>query len=275
MLLRLAGGVRFKYSFSISSTLGIFSTGGPRLRQNLPLPGIIGGAGPIATTQLYLDIISRCRRAGIDQRPPVLVASLRIDLALEENLLRTGEGIDGYREPLLEAADALQRAGADFLAIPCNTLHLLLPELEAAAEIPVLSIVDAVVGQAERAGCRRAGLLGTEATVRTGLYQQGMQSRGMEVVCLGHDLQLALAEQIREEVGQGATGDDDGLGDRIVSFFHSREVGALVAGCTELKALMAGWTHSLPVIDSLDALGEAVVREMLGARRGTIPAERG
>lgn len=234
--------------------------------QKLPLPGIIGGAGPIATTQLYLDIMARCRRAGLDRRPPVLMASLRIDLAMEDNLLRTGDGIEGYREPLIEAANALSRAGADFLVIPCNTIHLLLSDLEAASPVPVLSIVDAVVEEVEKAGCRRVGLLATTATIRTELYQGGLQTRGIEVILLDDGQQAALAERISEEVGQGEATRDDPLGKNILRYFQSREVGILVAGCTELKAVMAGWSHPLPVIDSLDALGAAVVREMLGPR---------
>lgn len=234
--------------------------------RNLPLPGIIGGAGPAATSQLYLDIMARCRRAGIGERPAVLVASLCIDLSLEERLLSTGEGIEGYLEPLASAAAALEAAGADFIAIPCNTLHLLLPRLQPMLGRPVLSIVDAVVEEIRRAGCRRAGLLGTAATVRTGLYQEGLRGSGVEVVCLDEPLQQALGRLIRDEVDQGPADDGGPLGAGITEFFSSRGAEILVAACTELKSVMAGWPRDLPVVDSLDALGAAVVRELLERR---------
>jgi len=229
----------------------------------MPIPGIVGGAGPGATSQLYLDIIARCQRAGIDRRPPVLMASLRIDLAMEERLLRTGKGIDGYLPALVEAATALAGAGAHFIAIPCNTLHLLLSDLEGATDLPVLSIVDAVVDRVAETGARRVGLLATGATIRTGLYQAGLERRGIEPVPLDHSLQEALTERISREVGQGEAVTNDPLGSEILDGFRSHGVKALVAGCTELKSLMARWSITMPVVDSLDALGGAVAKEML------------
>ena len=83
--------------------------------QKMQVPGIIGGAGPGASSQLYLDIIARCRQAGVDRRPAVLMASLEIDLAMEAQLLETGEGLDGYLPAMAAAAQSLSRAGADFI----------------------------------------------------------------------------------------------------------------------------------------------------------------
>ncbi|HOY65275.1 MAG TPA: amino acid racemase [Candidatus Ozemobacteraceae bacterium] len=234
------------------------------MSQDILLPGIIGGAGPIATTQLYLGIVSRCRLAGVPHRPPLLIASLHIDLAMEQRLLETGDGVEGYLGPLLEAGRALERGGADFLALPCNTLSQLLPALEAAVGIPVMSIVDAVAEEAARAGCRRAGLLATGATIHAGLFQAALDARGIGIVCLDDDRLAGLAGLIREEVEQGGSPGGERLGKDIVEYFTSHGADALVACCTELKSLMACWPQGLPVIDSLDALGTAVVRKMLG-----------
>lgn len=227
------------------------------------IPGIIGGAGPRATAQLYLDILTRCRQAGLDRRPPVLIASLDIDLAMEERLLRDGVGVESYRDPLLAAANALVAAGADFLSLPCNTLHVLLPGLAEALSIAVVSILDAVAREVEALECQRVGLLSTAATARTGLYKEGLRLRGIEVVCLEAGLQDALHEQIQNEVDQRGLNPDNNLGEKIAHAFQSQGVEAIIAGCTELKALMASWTLPVPVIDSLDALGAQVVREML------------
>lgn len=230
----------------------------PRLR----VPGIVGGAGPGATAQLYLDVMARCRRAGLANRPAVLIASLDIDLAMEERLLREGVGIEGYRESLLASGRALAAAGADFLAIPCNTLHVLLDDLAAAVPVPVLSIVDAVARQVDRRGCRTVGLLSTTTTAGAGLYQDGLRARGITVVGIAADLQRALEERIEAEVAQRAAAADDGLGAAVMGALAAQGAGAVVAGCTELQAVMDGWPEVLPVIDSLDALGALVVAQM-------------
>jgi aspartate racemase len=235
------------------------------------VPGIIGGAGPGATAQLYLDIMIRSRRVSPHRRPPVLIASLDIDLAMEDRLLREGVGIEGYWDSLLAAARALIVAGADFLAIPCNTLHVLLPRLETAVTVPVLSIVDAVAQEVEAAGCRRVGLLSTASTLHTGLYGDGLRARGIEVVCIGLALQDSLQARIRDEVGQRTQSEVPDLADEIGRLFQAEGADAIVAGCTELKAFMADWVLPMPVIDSLDALGSHIVRVMTHDHRWQVP----
>jgi len=244
-----------------------FSSAGSRrevvLVKRLRIPGIIGGAGPGATSQLYLDIMARCRHAGLDRRPAVLVASMEIDLAVEDRLLREGVGVEAYLPALLTAARSLAAGGADFLAMPCNTLHVLLPEVVSSVSIPVLSILDAVAREVDEVGCRKVGVLSTASTARTGLYERGLRDRGIEVVGIGPDLQEALHAGIRDEVEQRRVDPAASLEGQILAVFRPAGVGAIVAGCTELKSLMAGWTLPIPVIDSLNSLGIHVVKEML------------
>ncbi len=231
------------------------------LSDRLRVPGIIGGAGPGATARLYLDVLHRCSRLGLPNRPPVLIASLDIDLAVEERLLSEGEGVEGYLESLLRAARSLVAAGADFLAMPCNTLHVLMPQVRAAVPVPALSILDAVSREAHQVRCRTVGLLATTMTTRSGIYQESLAARGIDVVGIDDSLQEALQQQILAEVEQHGPVVDD-LGGRIMNAFADRGVCAVVAGCTELNALMARWDTPLPVIDSLDALGSYVVAAM-------------
>ena len=235
------------------------------MHRKLQVPGIIGGAGPGATAQIYLDVVARCRRAGLPRRPPILIASLDIDLAVEERLLRDGVGIEGYRASLLESGRALAAAGADFLAVPCNSLHVLLPDLVEAVPIPVLSIVDAVAAEVGRCGCRTVGLLSTTTTASSGLYRDGLQARGIEVVGLPADLQGRLEQRIAREVEQLGPVADDGFEGELVGAMTAQKAGALIAGCTELKSIMAGWSSGLPVIDSLDALGMLVAERIMAA----------
>lgn len=227
------------------------------------VPGLIGGAGPGATAQIYLDIMTRCSRAGLPNRPPVLMASVDIDLAVEHRLLSEGVGVEGYLDGLLAAVRSLAAGGADFLAMPCNTLHLLYDQLAEASPVPVLSIVDAVARQIQDVGCGTVGLLSTAATARTGLYERGLADRGIKVVGIDDSIQSRLADAIEDEVTRMAFDDTSRLRRDVLATFREQGACAVIAGCTELKALMANWDLPLPVIDSLDALGAHVVDEML------------
>ncbi|MEZ4387906.1 MAG: amino acid racemase [Candidatus Krumholzibacteriia bacterium] len=227
------------------------------------VPGLIGGAGPGATAQIYLDVMARCGRSGLPNRPPLLMASVDIDLAVERRLLHEGVGVDAYLDGLLGAVRALVAAGADFLAMPCNTLHLLHDQMQAASPVPILHIVEAVARRVDGVGCATVGLLSTGATARTGLYQRGLAARDIRVVTIDDALQARLADAIDDEVTQSRIDDTSRLRRDILATFGEQGACAVIAGCTELKALMANWRLPLPVIDSLDALGAMVFEEMV------------
>jgi aspartate racemase len=192
----------------------------------------------------------------------LLVASLEIDLEAERQLLGEGVGIEQYEDSLLRGAGALTAAGADFLAIACNTLHVLYEMLQEQCDVPVLHICDAVARGVERVGASRVGLLSTMATARTGVYELGLEERGIEVVNIDTTLQRRLADAIRDEVTQKELDDTSHLRSDILATFEGLGADAVIAGCTELKALMVGWDLPLTVIDSLDCLGEMVFSEM-------------
>ncbi len=227
------------------------------------VPGLIGGAGPGATAHIYLDVMARCGRSTLPNRPPMLMASVDIDLAVERRLLQQGDGVEDYLDGLLGAVKALVDAGADFLAMPCNTLHLLHDRMQAASPVPILHIVDAVAREVDGIGCGTVGLLSTAATARTGLYQRGLANRGITVANIDRSLQSRLADAIRDEVTQSRIDDTSRLRRDILATFREQGACAVIAGCTELKALMANWNLPLPVVDSLDALGAMVYEEMV------------
>lgn len=235
------------------------------MHQSSSIPGIIGGAGPKATTQLYLDIMTRCQQAGLVHRPAVLIASLDINLAMEERLIQTGEGVAGYWDCLLAAARQLVAGGADFLAMPCNTLHILVPDLRDEIDVPVISILDAAVKQLEDLGSRRVGFLATGATAASNLYQDALADRDIEAVEPNQEFQTELQKRILAELAQHDRQNAAGFRTAIGDYFLANGADAVLAGCTELKALLADWHHPLPVVDSLDALGSEIVRRMLAS----------
>jgi aspartate racemase len=236
--------------------------------------GILGGAGPGATADFYRDLIERCAAAGATTRPPVLIASMRIDLAVEETLLRTGEGVDRYREGMLAAGRALKAAGADFLALPCNTLHLLLPDVERATGLVAVGIVDAVAMRLRAGGWRRAGLLATACTARSGLYASGLSAAGVTLVVPRDDHQDRIHELILAEIHGRDWSAQRHLMRAALDDLRERGAEVIIAGCTELNALLDGIASPLPVVDSLAVLGEVVAERILDGAGWKTPGFR-
>ncbi len=96
---------------------------------------------------------------------------------------RTRGKLAGGEDPLpwlLRGIRGLRQAGAEAIAIPCNTAHGWYEEMAEEADRPILHIVDAADADLARQGIKPGliGVMGTAATLAMQLYQQRLTSRG-------------------------------------------------------------------------------------------------
>ena len=86
---------------------------------------------------------------------------------------------------LTQAAQALERAGADFLVICTNTMHKVAPQIQRDVSIPLLHIAKATARQLHRQGITRVGLLGTRYTMEQDFYKEVLRQEGIQVLIPG------------------------------------------------------------------------------------------
>ena len=223
--------------------------------------GVLGGKGPEATEALLHQIIAHTPvkreedhlRLLIDNNPQIPKPSLAI----------SGEGDDPL-PALIASAELLERAGADFIVIPCNSAHFFLEGIRRAVAIPVLSIIDETVASVKRAGCASVGLLASTGLVASGLYQEALAGAGISVVLPEEPMQAEMMDGI---LSFKDTGDADRLCDvlaRACARLVDEGARGLVLGCTELPVVLAGQSLDVPLFDTIEILALAAVREALG-----------
>ena len=224
--------------------------------------GILGGVGPHATVDLFCKIIE-ATPAQRDQE------HLRILVDNNPRIPDRTQAILGKgKSPLpmmIETAKNLERAGADFIVIPCNTAHYFLGGLEAEISIPVLSMIEeirrTVKGEFPLAG--KVGLLATTGTIRSRIYHKAFEKIGWEVV---------LPDKISQEVVMGAIYGEEGIKaghfeepkKKIIKIARSlidKGAKAILAGCTEIPLVLKSEDLSVPVLDPTQILAKAAVRE--------------
>lgn len=168
---------------------------------------------------------------------------------------------DAWAETALilgDAARGLASAGADFLVIATNTMHIVAAEIEAAAGIPVLHIADPTADGIQAAGLTTAGLLGTRFTMEKSFYIDRMASRGIE--CLVPDLadRDTVHRIIYEELVLGIVRDESREEYRaVMKRLVDRGATGMIAGCTEITMLVGPEDTTVPMFDTteLHALG--------------------
>jgi aspartate racemase len=215
--------------------------------------GIIGGMGPEATVDLMRRVIAKTP-ANDDQDHIHLIVESNPKIPSRIAHLIDGTGTDPTPE-LTRIALNLQRAGADALAIPCNTAHAYAHSIRRAISIPLLDMVDLTVDQiASSRRLARVGLLASSAAIATELYAKAFANHGIEVV---HPKQQIEVMALIKGVKRGETGSaaQAKLGRLALDLANGADV--LLIGCSELSVISAG--IAVPHVDSLDVQAQAIV----------------
>jgi len=227
--------------------------------------GILGGMSWESTQHLYA-LINRgvaARLGGLHSARLVLHS---VDFAPIAAMQAAGEWAEAARA-LGDAATGLARAGAEALLIATNTMHLVAAEVERAAGLPVLHIVDATASGLRAAGIKRAGLLATRFTMEQGFYRERMWERfGIELITPDEAGRAEVHRLIYEELCRGRfePASREALRGQVAAL-ADRGAQAAILGCTELGLLLpAESAAALPLFDSTDLQARAAVDWMLG-----------
>lgn len=231
--------------------------------------GILGGMGPEATANLYQEIV-RLTPAKKDQdHIPTLIFSFPQVPDRTAAIKNRDRSIVPY---LVEGATRLEKAGASFVVIPCNTAHYFHADIQAAVKIPVLHMIrEAVQAVIDRhPDCRRVGLLATDGTISSGLYEKEFRARNIAVIYPDARVQKdCVMEALYGPAGIKAGGDRQASEDLL--FAAGRDVerqGAqvIVLGCTEIPLAFNPQRASVPVVNATRVLAKAAIREFFRAK---------
>lgn len=227
--------------------------------------GILGGLGPQAT----IDFEQRLHRAAQGLVPqqgdvayPPLVSWFFRELPV---LIPADSPMPSTLPPinprLLEAARTLG-GHVDFLVIPSNGVHLWQAEIEAAAGKPVVSMVDAVVAEVRRRGCRHVGLVDFRPAA-WGVYPPRLEQHGLSWVELPSRHRDSLAAVMRA-VNAGRNGETEEAQLRMaVSLLRARHADGIILACTEFPLALRGALEP-DLINPAELLAEAAVRAAMG-----------
>jgi len=221
------------------------------------LLGILGGMGPEATVYFFKKIVEFTEAERDQEHIPIMIYNY--PQIPDRVCAYVGCGESPLRE-LINGVKKLQSAGADIIAIPCNSAHLWLKEIQENTNLEILNMIELTVSSIKQAS--KVGLLATTLTVNSGLYETPLRKKGIEVLL--PDNQEFVMEQIRLiKRGQVIEAKKNLL--KIVDNFIDDGASHILAGCTEIPLALNNNKLQIPLIDPMDALAtECIIR--LGGR---------
>ena len=171
------------------------------------------------------------------------------------------EGVAGL---LIESAEKVARAGADFAICPANTTHEAFKFMGSRSPIPWLHIVEVVGEAAASRGFSKLGILGTKFLMEANLYPEVLSKRGIEAVIPDARQREEINNFIFAELVKGDfKSSTREYFRRAAVELASRGCDAVVMGCTEIPLILEQEDVEVALLDSTRLLAKAALAEAL------------
>lgn len=266
----MAAGALRSRGLPVADAHGVYAraavAGAPVRRAGPFRVGIVGGVGPAATVDFMAKIV-RNTPAGRDQDHLKLVVDQNPQIP-DRTAHLAGAGPDPTLA-LYAACRRLQDAGAGLIAIPCNTAHAFVARLQPRLGVPIVNMLAATADRACAllpAGAA-IGLLATDGTVRSRLYDDAFAATGLRLVTPDAAHQRLVMDAVYGGDGIKAGRTDGASRDRLLAALRhlaDRGAQAAVLGCTELPLVLRGpdvdvGGQGLRLLDPTEILAQACV----------------
>lgn len=234
--------------------------------------GIIGGMGTKAT-ETFITAINDLTPAHSDQEylNYLVINDAQVP---DRTAYILGTSAADPLPYLLDDIEKLNACGADFAVVTCNTAHYFLPQLNQAANFPILNMPELAVAQCFKPTIKhpRIGLLATKGTIDAHIYQHYIEALGGEVVVLEPAWQKMTMQLIYEDIKDNDYVDQPKYHTLINRLLLDARCDYVILGCTELSVAQAREPYpSEFVIDAQAILAQTAVTMALNTRNSTQP----
>ena len=225
--------------------------------------GMLGGMSWESSAEYY-RFINREVRERLGDAHSALSVMVSLDFGEIKQLQHAGEW-DRLTEMMVKAAQSVERGGADFLIICCNTMHRMADEVEASLRIPLLHIADPTGRQIVAAGLSRVGLIGSAFTMEQDFYRRRLEEKfGLEVLIPDDAGRATIHRVIYDELISGIVRDESREAYRkVIAGLVDRGAEAVILGCTEIMLLVKEADSAVPLFDTTTIHALAAVDQAL------------
>jgi aspartate racemase len=220
--------------------------------------GILGGMGPAASAEFVNRLIQQTP-ATCDQEHIPFVLWNEPRIPDRSTSMQSG---DDLPLPWLEdGIKGLKFAGCDYIVIPCNSAHFWYSQLTKIG-VPILHIVDSVATELKKLNLdnQKIGILGTQGTIESGLYQYYLNRQGWECITPTKQEMAGLVTPAIALIKANKIKQSQLMLIKAIHSLIDRGAQAIVLGCTELPlAIRTNQEEGIPLVNSIDSLVTAAI----------------
>jgi len=219
--------------------------------------GIIGGMGPMASAY-FLQLLTTMTEASSDQEHIHAVLDSCTQIPDRTSFI-LGQSSEDPFPHIVESGQRLIDAGCDVIAMTCNTSHYFFDRIEQSLSVPMINLIRESANYLKERGINKAGLMATDGTVSSGLYQKEFAAAGIEVVVPSAEYQKAVMHIIYDNVKAG-TEPELPLFYDIARSMVGDGAQVIVLGCTELPLVKRDAASPASFIDPMEVMAMRAIR---------------
>jgi len=211
--------------------------------------GIIGGMSYESTAKYYSLINEHVKNelGGLNSAR-ILICSVNFDdianCQKNEDWVKAGQILG-------DCAKRLEKAGADYVLLATNTMHIVADAIQNAINIPFIHIGEVTAQEISCAGYKKAGILATKFTLESDVYKEVYAKSGVELIIPEEKDRILLNTVIFEELCKGDVKEESRAEfQRICKELQDKGAECIILGCTEIMILIGQKDVDLPVFDT-------------------------
>lgn len=223
--------------------------------------GILGGLGPEATVFMFNLIVAMTKAEKDQDHIPILIYN---NPKIPD---RTGFFNDNGISPmndLISSAQLLEKMGADFIIMPCNTAHYFYKDMTQNINIPFINMIDETAKYASEklSRIRSFGLLSTIGTYSSRLYEESFEKQGLQIIVPDENLKNKIMQAITGKQGIKAGYKKEPLMTllEVIDNIASKGAHAIINGCTEISLVISEEHMDIPLLKPMQVLAEKAIQ---------------
>jgi aspartate racemase len=169
-------------------------------------------------------------------------------------------------EMMVDAAQKLERGGADFIVLCTNTMHKLADKIEESVDIPLLHIADVTAEAIKQKGMKKIGLLGTKFTMEHDFLKgRLMEKHGVKSIIPNEPQRDIIHKIIYEELVKGIISNESRLAYlNIINDLTAQGAEGIILGCTEIGLLITNEFTDAVLFDTTEIHATKAVEMAIG-----------
>ncbi len=219
--------------------------------------GIIGGMGTVATIDLFNKIVLETNAKSDKEHLHILIDN-NAQIPDRTSFI-LGDGEDPTYE-LVKSAKNLEKIGADFLAIPCNTAHYFYDVIKENVNIEIINMIEETSKFIKSKNINKVGLLATSGTIKAKVYDNIFENYDIEIVkpnCYEQSIIMDFIYGIKQSE---KSFNKEGVIE-VINNLKEKNATNVILGCTELPVGMSMLGIEGNFIDPTNILAKACVKK--------------